>query len=46
MERNEAKIQKDFKKADQIRNELKARGVHITDTRDGTTWSYKDTQEI
>lgn len=37
-ERRKAKLSKDFTKADQIRNELKAQGVELEDGRNGTTW--------
>ena len=37
-ERNEAKKNKDFAKADSIRDELLARGVKLIDTREGTTY--------
>lgn len=38
-ERKEAKKKKDFVTADAIRDELKAKGVEIKDTREGTVWS-------
>ncbi|MBO5484027.1 MAG: cysteine--tRNA ligase [Lachnospiraceae bacterium] len=38
-ERREAKKKKDFAAADAIRDELKAKGVEIKDTREGTVWS-------
>lgn len=37
-ERNQAKINKDYDKADSIRNELEAKGIIIRDTREGTTY--------
>ena len=37
-ERNQAKKNKDFAKADAIRDELKAMGIELLDTRAGTTW--------
>ncbi|MBR4599499.1 MAG: hypothetical protein IKO39_05565 [Treponema sp.] len=37
-ERTEAKKAKDFAKADQIRNDLAARGITIIDTPQGPTW--------
>ena len=37
-QRNEAKKSKDFAKADAIRDELKAMGIELLDTRAGTTW--------
>ena len=36
--RAEAKKAKDYATADQIRDELKARGIEIKDTRDGVEW--------
>lgn len=36
--RNNARIDKDFKKADQIRDELKKLGVLISDTKNNTNW--------
>ncbi|MEK6707088.1 MAG: cysteine--tRNA ligase [Bdellovibrionota bacterium] len=39
-ERNQARRSKDFKRADQIRNELQSRGVMIKDGPGGTTWEY------
>ena len=37
-ERKAAKKEKDFAKADAIRDELAAKGIHIKDTREGTVW--------
>jgi len=37
-ERSEAKKNKDFQKADQIRDDLLARGIKLIDTREGTTY--------
>ena len=37
-ERNEAKKNKDFAKADQIRDELYQHGIQLVDTREGTTY--------
>ena len=37
-ERAEAKKNKDFQKADQIREELLSRGIKLNDTREGTTY--------
>ncbi|MCD7708543.1 MAG: cysteine--tRNA ligase [Clostridiales bacterium] len=37
-ERKEAKKNKDFAKADAIRDELTAKGISIKDTREGTVW--------
>jgi len=36
--RTEAKKNRDWAAADQIRAELKARGVEVTDTKEGTVW--------
>ena len=38
MERDEAKKNNDYNKADQIREQLKNKGITIKDNRDGTTW--------
>ncbi|MCR5233831.1 MAG: cysteine--tRNA ligase [Lachnospiraceae bacterium] len=38
-ERSEAKKARDFAKADAIRDELKAKGIIIKDTREGVEWS-------
>ena len=40
-ERKEAKINKDFALADQIRAELESKGIIIKDTREGTTYEIK-----
>ena len=37
-ERAKAKLAKDFKRSDEIRNELLKRGIEIRDTKDGTVW--------
>ncbi len=37
-ERDNAKKQKDFAKADKIRNELKHKGIVLEDSKDGTKW--------
>jgi cysteinyl-tRNA synthetase len=37
-ERSEAKTNKNWVKADQIRDELKAKGINLIDTADGTKW--------
>lgn len=37
-ERAEAKADKNFARADQIRHELKEQGVELEDSRSGTTW--------
>ena len=36
--RNEAKKNKDFAKADKIRDELLEMGIRLIDTREGTTY--------
>ncbi len=41
-ERNEARKQKDFKRADEIRDSLGARGIVLEDGAGGTTWSVKN----
>ncbi|MDO8538343.1 MAG: cysteine--tRNA ligase [archaeon] len=38
-QRNDARKRKDFAKADEIRNELKARGILLNDSGNETTWS-------
>jgi len=40
-ERKQAKINKDFDKADSIREELLSRGIELKDTREGTTYIIK-----
>lgn len=40
-ERLDARKAKDFKRADQIRDELLAQGVVLKDSPQGTTWEYK-----
>ena len=37
-ERNDAREAKDFQKADQIRDDLEAKGILLDDSSDGTTW--------
>lgn len=41
-ERNNAKKNKDFERSDEIREELKAKGIILEDTREGTTWSVEN----
>ena len=38
MQRYEAKKAKNFAEADRIRDELKAQGIEIVDTKDGANW--------
>ena len=40
-ERNEARLSKDFNKADEIRNKLTEMGIEIEDTPNGTIWRSK-----
>ena len=40
-ERNEAKINKDYAKADMIRDELMSKGIEIMDSSSGTSWKVK-----
>ena len=40
-ERNEARKKKDFRRSDEIRDELGARGIILEDTPDGTKWKKK-----
>ncbi|MFC1576115.1 cysteine--tRNA ligase [Candidatus Omnitrophota bacterium] len=40
-QRNQAREDKDFKKADQIRNELLKEGIVLEDTKEGTVWRKK-----
>ena len=37
-QRNQARDNKDFQKADQIRDELAAQGILLDDSSDGTSW--------
>ena len=39
-ERETARAQKDFKRSDQLRDELLAHGIVVKDARDGTTWEW------
>jgi cysteinyl-tRNA synthetase len=39
-ERTEARKQKNWKRSDEIRDQLKAMGVTIEDSKDGTTWKW------
>jgi cysteinyl-tRNA synthetase len=40
-ERQAARKNRDFARADQVRDELAAKGVELLDSRDGTTWKVK-----
>lgn len=40
-ERNAARGNKDFKRSDEIRNQLDAQGIVLVDSPQGTTWKYK-----
>jgi cysteinyl-tRNA synthetase len=40
-ERKQARLERDFARSDQIRDELAARGVVLLDTKDGTTWKLQ-----
>ena len=40
-ERAAAKKEKNFAKADEIRNQLSEMGIEIKDTREGTVWTRK-----
>ena len=42
-ERVEARKSRDFARSDEIRDELKERGVILEDTREGTRWKYAGT---
>ncbi|MEK7523697.1 MAG: cysteine--tRNA ligase [Patescibacteria group bacterium] len=37
-ERNEARKKKNFKRSDELRKELEAKGIILEDTKEGTTW--------
>ena len=37
-QRQQAKLDKDYAQADQVRADLKAQGVVLEDSRDGTSW--------
>ena len=41
VERNEAKMNKDFEKADIIRAELMSKGIELMDSSSGTSWKLK-----
>ncbi|MBL8062123.1 MAG: cysteine--tRNA ligase, partial [Anaerolineales bacterium] len=39
-ERTQARKDKNWKRSDEIRDQLKAMGVSIEDSKDGTTWKW------
>jgi cysteinyl-tRNA synthetase len=39
--RNELRAQKNWALSDKIRDELKALGVVVEDSKDGTTWNWE-----
>ncbi|MEE8294442.1 MAG: hypothetical protein V3R64_01905, partial [Sphingomonadales bacterium] len=41
-ERQEAKANKDFARADEIRDDLKSKGIILEDGAGGTTWRRED----
>lgn len=41
LERNQARAARDFKRADEIRDELLLKGVVLKDSPEGTTWTHK-----
>ena len=43
-ERQEAKANKDYARADEIRNSLDEKGIVLLDSKDGTTWNIKELQ--
>ena len=40
-ERADARVAKDFKRGDEIRDLLLAKGIHLLDSAQGTTWNVK-----
>ena len=40
-ERKIAKLEKNYERADEIRNELASKGIELIDTKDGTTFNWK-----
>ena len=38
LQRAQAKKEKNFQEADRIREELKARGIEVVDTKEGASW--------
>lgn len=45
-QRAEAKKNKDFEKADKIRNDLDLRGIMLKDSKEGTSWDFKSLYNI
>jgi cysteinyl-tRNA synthetase len=41
LERNQARIQKDWKKSDNLRNQLAKQGIVIRDTKQSSVWEYQ-----
>jgi len=41
-ERSNAKIEKDYEKADKIRSELDEKGIILNDSKEGTSWDIKE----
>jgi cysteinyl-tRNA synthetase len=41
-ERNQARKSKNFARGDEIRNELKQKGIVLKDSKDGTTWTVEE----
>lgn len=39
-ERNKARANKDYARSDEIRAELRAKNIHLLDTKDGVIWEY------
>lgn len=39
-ERNEARKKRDFKRSDELREDLEAKGIILEDTKEGTTWKH------
>jgi cysteinyl-tRNA synthetase len=42
-ERQQARHRRDFRRADEIRDQLAARGITLEDTRDGVRWKRRGT---
>ena len=40
-DRNKARLDKDFKRGDEVRKMLSEKGIILEDTKDGTTWRRK-----